>query len=184
MTCIYIKALGDVDAGILSMLKAVLAERYEVEVRQLEAIREPAGAYDARRAQHGSVVMLKALMESVPNSGGKVLGVTERDLFIPMLTFVFGQAQLDGQFAVVSLARLRQEFYGLSPDRAMLEQRAVKETCHELGHTFGLAHCADKSCPMSLSTTIRQVDAKQDQFCDVCAALLRDRGLAAQGARR
>jgi archaemetzincin len=107
----------------------------------------------------------------------KVLGISERDLFIPMLTFVFGQAQMDGQYALVSTARLRQEFYGLPGMDPLLDQRLIKEACHELGHAFGLAHCGNAACPMSLSTTIRHVDSKSTEYCDGCAAHVLRRGL-------
>ncbi len=70
-----------------------------------------------------------------------MLALTGRDLFVPVLTFVFGQAQLGGRVAVVSLARLRQEFYGMAPNGEILMERAVKEALHETGHTFGLVHC-------------------------------------------
>ena len=97
---------------------------------------------------------------SAPEDAYKLLAVTERDLFIPVLTFVFGQAQLGGRVGVVSLARLRQEFYGLPPDRDVLLDARVKEALHETGHLFGLVHCADRDCAMSLSTGIRQIDLK------------------------
>jgi hypothetical protein len=75
----------------------------------------------------------------------KLLAVTERDLFIPVLTFVFGHAQLGGRVAVISLARLRQEFYGLPRIASLFFSSALlKEALHEAGHTFGLVHCPDK----------------------------------------
>ena len=76
----------------------------------------------------------------------RVLGVTDVDLAIPMLSFLFGQAQFDGPVAVVSLCRLHQEFYGLPRRRRLLRERTVKEVLHELGHTFGLVHCAEPTC--------------------------------------
>ena len=108
----------------------------------------------------------------VPEDACKLLAVTERDLFIPVLTFVFGQAQLGGRAAVVSLARLRQEFYGLAPNREVFLERALKEALHETGHMFGLVHCADRSCAMSLATNVRQIDMKRAAFCARCAARL------------
>jgi archaemetzincin len=90
-----------------------------------------------------------------------------------VLTFVFGQAQLGGRTGVVSLARLRQEFYGLPPDRAVFAGRAVKEALHETGHMFGLVHCAERGCAMSLATNVRQIDTKQAAFCAPCTARLR-----------
>jgi archaemetzincin len=94
--------------------------------------------------------------------------VTTRDLFIPVLTFVFGQAQLGGRLGVVSLARLKQEFYGLPENRDVFLQRAAKEALHEAGHLFGLVHCADHECAMALSTGVRQIDLKQASFCSPC----------------
>ena len=92
-----------------------------------------------------------------------------------MLTFIFGQAQLGGRLALVSLARLRQEFYGLPSDRELLRERALKESLHELGHTFGLLHCREAACTMSLATGIRQLDAKGGGYCAGCAALLHEK---------
>ena len=96
--------------------------------------------------------------------------MTERDLYIPVLTFVFGQAQLGGRVGVVSFARLRQEFYGLAPNREVFLERAHKEALHEAGHLFGLVHCPERKCAMSLATTVRQIDMKDDAFCDACQA--------------
>ena len=107
-----------------------------------------------------------------------MLGVTEVDLFIPMLSYIFGQAQLGGRAAIISTARLRQEFYDLPADGAILVERARKEALHELGHTFGLVHCEDRGCAMSLSTNIRQVDLKNPSYCGACRALLREGGVA------
>jgi archaemetzincin len=109
-----------------------------------------------------------------PGGAVKLVGVTERDLFIPMLSFVFGQAQLGGSLALVSCARLRQEYYGLPPDPALLHARAAKEGIHEMGHTLGMLHCPDAACPMALSNTIVQVDRKQGTLCESCAALVKE----------
>ena len=130
-------------------------------------------AYDAARDQYASTAVLESLTRALPADAAKLLAVTGRDLFIPVLTFVFGQAQLNGRVGVVSLARLRQEFYGLPPDPAVFHQRARKEALHETGHMFGLVHCADAACAMSLSTGVRQIDRKEASFCRPCAGRLR-----------
>ena len=94
------------------------------------------------------------------------------DLYIPVLTFVFGEAQLADGGAVVSAHRLRQEFYGLPTDPELLHQRLLKEALHELGHTYGLRHCPDYTCVMSASNGVERIDLKRPDFCPACAQLL------------
>jgi archaemetzincin len=43
---------------------------------------------------------------------------------------------------------------------------------HELGHTRGLVHCADRSCVMALATNVAQLDAKEPRYCESCRALM------------
>ena len=129
-------------------------------------------SYDDDRQQCRSVAILELLARLCPAGAHKLVAVTDRDLFVPVLTFVFGQAQLGGRLAVVSLARLRQEFYGLPSNPKIFEERVRKETLHEAGHLFGLVHCTDRSCAMSLATNVLQIDAKSAGFCAVCATRL------------
>jgi len=131
-------------------------------------------ALDERRAQYSSSLILRELATLGPLAVSRVVGITECDIFIPMLKFVFGQAQLGGQIAVISLARLRQEFYGLPSDAELLDLRMKKVLVHELGHTFGLTHCTDRTCVMVLSTNLDQLDAKLDAFCGSCLGLIRE----------
>ena len=133
----------------------------------------PDFAYDAGRRQYGSIPVLEMLVRQIPPDAAKLLALTEGDLFIPVLTFVYGHAQLDGRVAVVSLARLRQEFYGFPPDPETLVARSLKEAAHETGHMFGLVHCTDRACAMALSTNVGQIDTKQAALCASCEAQLR-----------
>jgi archaemetzincin len=85
---------------------------------------------------------------------------------------VFGEAQLADGGAVVSTHRLRQEFYGMPTDPDLLHQRLLKEALHELGHTYGLRHCADYTCVMSASNGVERIDLKRAEFCPTCARLM------------
>ena len=118
------------------------------------------------------VEVMKMLSQSIPHNAVRLLGVTDADLAVPVLTFLFGQAQLNGPLALVSLCRLHQEFYGLPADPDSLRERTVKEVLHELGHTFGLTHCSERMCAMSLATHIGGVDAKSERYCDHCGLQL------------
>jgi archaemetzincin len=172
MKYLYVAASPEVRLEDRRMVSDRLAGEFGLPVREME-IPAVDFAYDAGRKQYGSIAVLEMLVRLCPDDAGKLLAVTERDLYVPVLTFVFGQAQLGGRAAVVSLARLRQEFYGLAPNRELFVERAAKEALHETGHLFGLVHCADRSCAMSLATNIRQIDGKQAAFCAPCTARLR-----------
>jgi archaemetzincin len=141
-------------------------------VKEMPAMPVPSDSLLAGRNQHYSTRILKELLGEVPPDALKLLGVTEKDLCIPILTYVFGEAQLGGTVAVVSFARLRQEFHGLAPDRPLFLERTRKECLHELGHTYGLIHCKSRECVMSLSNTVFDVDGKGRDFCRYCRSIV------------
>jgi archaemetzincin len=170
----YIVALGAIEEDVLAAIEQGLGRVYGSAVQRLPGLPEPDDAYDVQRGQHSSAHILRQLIARVPEDAVSMLGITQKDLFIPMLSFVLGQAQLGGPGSVVSLARLHQHFYGLPPDRPLVLTRAVKEAVHEVGHTVGLTHCADSTCPMSLSNTVRHVDAKGTALCTNCLTLLEE----------
>jgi archaemetzincin len=174
-------AVGKVPAEALEWIENATADWFPLPIRRLPAVAIPAGAYDEKRGQYQSVEIMKMLAERAPRDASRVLGVTDVDLAIPMLSFLFGQAQFEGPIAVVSLCRLRQEFYGLPARQDLLRERTVKEVLHELGHTFGLTHCSDSKCAMSLATHIELVDAKAEQFCARCGVHLVQRFASREG---
>ncbi len=161
--------------NLLESLAASLARTFRVPCRIRPQPMDVSGSWDAARGQYYSTAILR-LMErawGVPSSPeARVLGVTQGDLYVPVLTFVFGEAQVDGSCATVSMARLREEFYGLPADEALLRERLLKESIHELGHTFGLRHCADWRCVMASSYGVERLDVKSAQFCRVCSKVV------------
>lgn len=125
-------------------------------------------AYDPERNQYNAAILLHRLLEALPDKASKMFGFTQLDLYIPILTFVFGLAQLKGAAGVVSMYRLRNQFYGLPGNEGLLEERLGKVALHELGHIFGLYHCADYRCVMKSSTYVEELDLKGDSFCPSC----------------
>jgi len=164
--------VGVVPEEILEAMESGIRSALGLAPWRLTASPIPEGSLDPSRRQYAASRFLAEAFVRRGDGASRVIAATEADLFIPMLSFVFGQAQLRGAAAVVSTARLRQEFYGLPPDAALLLGRVGKETLHELGHTFGITHCADSSCAMSLSTTVHQIDVKNGGYCPDCALLL------------
>jgi len=182
VTTLYIVAVGPVPPEPMEWIQAAAAEWFPFPIQRLETLAIPENAYNTARGQYESVEIMKALARTAPRDTARILGVTAADLAIPMLSFLFGQAQLDGIVALVSLCRLRQEFYDLLSDEVLFRERTVKETLHELGHTFGLTHCHDARCPMSLATDIVLVDSKNERYCARCGAYLARRFASFNGA--
>ncbi|OGV71746.1 MAG: hypothetical protein A3K19_25410 [Lentisphaerae bacterium RIFOXYB12_FULL_65_16] len=123
--------------------------------------------HPGRRQFHSSRIVERL----VPGPSDHVLGITPVDLYIPILTFVFGEAETGGRRGLVSYCRLRQDFYGLLPDAALLEERLLKEALHEIGHMMSLHHCDDYHCVMASSHAVEWIDVKSVTFCDRCKAL-------------
>ncbi len=172
MKRVFLLPMGSVDEETIAAIGSAVEQTFGLEVRRLEALGVPEYSFNRERSQYSSELILRATAREAPAEAFRVLVVTDVDLFIPMLTFVFGQAQLNGRASVVSTARLRQEFYGLAQNRRVLLRRVVKESLHELGHTFGLTHCLDRSCLMSVATAITQIDTKGEALCRGCSLLL------------
>lgn len=170
MKRIQLLPLGSVEPELLSDLAEGLAREFQIPCEILTPVGEPSFAYNVTRQQHCSTEILAALAQRDTPDTWRLLGVTSLDLYIPILTFVFGEAQLGGNAAVISLHRLRDEFYGLPPNILQLRQRLLKEALHELGHTLTLSHCEDYQCVMSPSHGIEWVDLKSSRFCASCRA--------------
>ncbi|MDJ0830637.1 MAG: archaemetzincin family Zn-dependent metalloprotease [Desulfobacterales bacterium] len=129
-------------------------------------------AYDPKRRQYHSTAILEQLAAVAPPEAYKVLAITRVDLFIPILTYVFGEAQLGGKACIISTHRLM----GAGPvvTGVDLYARMAKEAKHELGHTFNLQHCRDPACLMHYCRSEVDVDRKMDQLCRYCRVLLMD----------
>jgi len=162
-------------SGLIEPLAAEVAEVFHLPVEVRRPSFDPELAFDADRGQYNSRILLAQLLRESPEPAVRLLGMTALDLFIPVLTHVFGEAQLDGRAAVVSAYRLDNRLYGLPANPHLLFERLAKEAVHELGHTYGLRHCLDGGCVMASSTYAEEIDWKAGRFCDRCLELLDER---------
>lgn len=172
MKIVSLVPVGEVGRGSLELLAEGLALGLRVACSIHVDGLDAGFAFNALRGQFHSTGILKKLVERDTPEIWRVLGVTEADLYIPILTYVFGEAQLGGRCALVSLHRLHQEFYGLPTDPQLLALRLLKESLHELGHTLRLRHCSDYRCVMSSSHAVENIDLKLAEFCPACATVL------------
>jgi archaemetzincin len=169
-SAIHILPVGQgVSIGLLDDLAAALARIFRLSCHVQDHRQVDAGfAHDARRNQYHATSILRRIGDLEPDEDVRVIGVTRVDLFVPILSFVFGEAELGGRCAVVSLQRLDERFYGLPARQELLRERLVKEAVHELGHTFGLRHCDDWRCVMTSCHAVDRLDVKGAEFCQEC----------------
>ena len=158
--------LGEVTEAALEAIRQPLEEVFGQRTRIGDRLQLPQEGWNQHRGQYLATMLLTLI--HLPKSGDRVLGVANVDLFAPGLNFVFGQAETAGKRALISLTRLRQEFYGLPRDENLFRERVLKEAVHELGHTYGLGHCPDPGCVMHFSNSLLDTDVKEWNFCPAC----------------
>lgn len=168
MSYIDIVPIGEVDEALLLFLRKRIQQIFKIQCRSRNSRFDLSLVYDPVRNQYNSSGLLLQLISDPPPDTFKILGVTELDLFIPIFTFLFGEAQLNGRGAIVSTHRLHNQFYGMPEDEELLKNRLLKEGIHELGHTFGLIHCFTLKCVMNSSTYVEEIDQKSIDFCKLC----------------
>jgi archaemetzincin len=148
----------------------VVEDAFSVNVIFRKGILDIGLAYDSMRGQYSSNILLSLLKKVTGTNyaNDKFMVITDLDLFVPILTYVFGEAEFNGNFGVVSSHRLHHEYYGLRENEFLLQTRIQKETIHGLGHNFGMLHCSNSKCVMHSSTYVEDIDNKDVLFCDSC----------------
>ncbi len=170
MKYLHLLPIGPVDAQLLEWLGQSLYDKFRVKAEILDPPLDPSFALHTERQQYHSSEILGKMQRYITGNTWRLLGVTQLDLYIPILTFVFGEAQLGGPSAIVSYHRLQQQFYGLPEDMDLLANRLLVESVHELGHTLRLTHCHDYQCAMAPSHAVEWIDIKDSGFCEDCLA--------------
>jgi archaemetzincin len=168
MSYIDIIPIGEVEETLLLFLKQSIFQTFKIQTRIRSRRFNLSHVYDPIRNQYNSSGLLLELINDTSPETLRILGVTELDLFIPIFTFLFGEAQLNGVGALVSTHRLHNQFYGIPENKELLKSRLLKEGIHELGHTFGLIHCFTLNCVMKSSTYVEEIDQKSTDFCKLC----------------
>jgi len=163
---------GKVDDTVLDRIKEHLITAFpNAECKIIaEILKIPEEAFDSAREQYCSDIILNVVKKQAEKEKTfhRVLGVIDVDIFVSGLNFVFGEAECPGKSALISLWRLRPEFYGKNQNMELFVERSVKEAVHELGHTLGLGHCVNPFCVMYFSNSIFETDRKQSLFCNQC----------------
>jgi len=161
---IYIVPFNDFKKGEVEFLKTSLRKIFG-SVKELSKLEIPKLAYDFLKRQYNA----SFLLENLPFfKDGITLGVTSVDIYVDNLNFIFGLAEIKGKRALISTYRLDPTFYGETFNKDLYYLRIIKEALHEIGHVLGLPHCENKTCVMSFSNSIFEVDRKSSFYCENC----------------
>ena len=175
MNLVHLLPVGTIDLALLQDLCAAIPRRLNVDCKITSFTLDPAPTYHPERQQFHSSEILQRMYALLQPRDWRLLAVTDLDLYIPILKYVFGEAQVGGPCAVVSTFRLRQEFYGVGRDDALLRERLLKECVHELGHTLSLRHCQDYRCVMASSHAVEWIDLRESVLCEACRSQVEGR---------
>ena len=165
---ILIQSIGKVENEVLIMLEKSLKEIFDIKCSISEdVLKVPELSYNPSRDQYHSTEILYFMIDTMKVDFNHIICVTEVDLYAARLNFVLGEAEYPGNFAIISLHRLK------SPNRDLFLKRVVTEAVHELGHTFGLPHCGNHLCVMHFSNSVVETDIKGPGFCKDCLSKLK-----------
>ncbi len=169
-------SFGYFEKGLLEKIVTDVEHEFLLPVKTKEGHLDLSHFFEPSRRQYDGFQLLKEVDSGFATENDKTLGIFNVDLFIPILTYIFGQAYLNGRAGIASIYRLRNERYGIFKDEKILLNRFRKEVIHELGHTFGLIHCFDPTCVMRSSTYVEDIDQKNHQLCRKCRELVSNPG--------
>ena len=170
---LVLSPIGRFKKSFLEKIRAEIEKVFIWKCLIINLIEDVRFSFDPHRNQYYSTLILENLAKKAPSNAIKVVGITDVDLFIPIFTYVYGEAQLGGKACIVSTYRLK-EGLKFTEKNEIFVKRVVKEVLHELGHTFKLTHCPDHTCIMHYCRSIRDVDRKTNHFCRYCKILLQD----------
>lgn len=161
-------SFGYFDSDLLRKISETVKREFLLEVFMKEGHLDLSEFYDPTRRQYNGARLINQVESTFSSDTTKTIGLFNVDLFIPILTYIFGQAFLKGRTGIASSYRLSNERYGMKADDSILLERFEKEVVHELGHTFGLIHCHIPTCVMRSSTYVEDIDQKEPHLCPAC----------------
>lgn len=172
MNVVHLLRIGSTEISLLERLRDEIPRHLPVQCDIVPFDLDPTPVYHPERQQFHSSELIRRMQTLVRPTDWRFLAIADVDLYIPILKYVFGEAQIGGPCAVVSAFRLRQEFYGLDRNDDLLNRRLLKESVHELGHTLDLRHCQDYRCVMASSHAVEWIDLRESSLCPSCHAQL------------
>lgn len=165
---ILLVPIGKILVEILEEIAVALRKTYQFHVR-IGRSEEPANdTYSDARRQYEAEKLLTMMSVRKRENLVAVIGVVDADMFAGEKSFVFGVNTFNRGIGVVSLARLREEFYKKNPKRELFLRRAVTEAIFQAGLAMGLQVCARKKCVLRAISSLWNLDEKGQLLCEAC----------------
>jgi archaemetzincin len=165
--------MGKIPQTVLRVIAANIQTLLAAPVEMLPEMAIPEEAFQRHRGQYDAGLVLKYLAGFSFPHHSRVLAVTDVDLCTPILTFVFGEAELGLTLAIVSDFRLKHREEGIMAAEGVYYERLAKIALHEIAHTFSLYHCETSKCLMQYSRGLRHLDELDIFLCERCSFILR-----------
>lgn len=169
---LYLAPVVFSNTQLLDRIMQTLKKTFNTHVNKISLSIDTDSLYSYERRQYFSTGFIEQSLKQTEHINGKIILITELDIYVPVLTFLFGEAQLKGKHSIVSVFRLHEEFYSGITNNELLYERTIKEVYHEMGHNFGLIHCQNWDCVMHSSNNIEEVDLRGNTYCKNCFGLL------------
>ena len=165
---------GEIPEIVSKIIAGNILAYLNLSTEMIPPAENPAFAFDDKRLQYDAGTILMNLESSCLDNYEKVIGVLDVDIFVPIFSYVFGEAKQGGEYALVSLFRLKKNPDGSTTVSSVFYERAAKVALHELGHLYNLFHCEDKRCLMHFSGGLEDLDEIPLYFCRYCTAFFKD----------
>jgi len=171
---IAVQPLGYVRGDVIEVIASNLEAFFQIRTQVFPEQPIPHGAHNPRRRQYNCYPILEFLGTLKADPAIKIMGVTEVDLFIPILTYVFGEAEMGGNATVISTYRPARGKDRQPIPSNLLFERVGKIAVHEMAHTFRLSHCKEDGCLMASFPVLSHIDQNPIRFCRYCVTFLKD----------
>ncbi|MCA9549452.1 MAG: archaemetzincin family Zn-dependent metalloprotease [Myxococcales bacterium] len=171
---VMIIPVGKIEDSILERIRPHLEEVYRRPTTLHKPLPVPKYAYNPTRGQYHSAAILKRVEALYDDAWDCAIGITDVDLFVPEVPFIFGEADRSTRSAIISLTRLRPEAGPTDNRSEHLLKRLISESIHQLGLIRGLAHCPNNRCVMFYAATNQEIDKRGATMCANCRKRLMD----------
>src|SRR5262249_28260850 len=144
-TTFYIQPLGDAGSRyreVMERMRVYAEAFFGVPAKVCDPIPMFEDTFDEKQKQYDADRLIKRLAKRRPHDALVYIGITDKDLVVQGLNFVFGVGERRLRSGVYSLLRYETD------DVPLFTRRSLNLLAHEAGHIVSIDHCVNYSCVM------------------------------------